>query len=107
MAGDADFADLPFRYSPEAEDEPAITIIEGVAWTKGVRPRALDPLNEVVDVDTVSSLFGGASPHHDLQLTFRYEGYKVTVEPDQVWVTLDPESRSAPGREPARDGRRD
>lgn len=90
MSSDANFANLPLPYSTEIEDEPAITIIEGIAREKCVRPEALNPLNEVLDVDTVSDLFGGASPHDDLQLTFRYEGCIVTVEPEQVWVNPDP-----------------
>lgn len=88
-----------FTYSPEERDEPAITIVEAVAWLRNLRSQDLEPLQRIIDVDTLNGIFGGRqrefyggstdSGTSGLALSFQYGGCEVTVE--QSRIRVDPE----------------
>lgn len=87
-------SDIPHIYFPGEYDEPSLTVLESVAWAKGVQPDQLTPLQQVIDTDALNELFDGtndepASPHRDLELSFRYAGCRVVVEEGEVWVDRD------------------
>lgn len=85
-----------FTYLPEEADEPVITIVKAVALVRGVRDHDLEPLQPTIDVDTLNELFGVQrgefyrratdSDTSEIELSFRYEGCKVTVEQGRVRV---------------------
>lgn len=95
-----------FRFSPEEPAEPTVTIIEAVAWLRGVDQRDLTPLGAVIDADALAELATGtprrsassaaaeASTTDRCSISFEYEGCLVTVESDQI--TIEPaDGRSA------------
>lgn len=73
----------PFPEEPRATgwDDLTVVVIERVADDKGVDPRDLDPLHEVIDPDALNALFSD-DDHTVRKVVFRYQGYDVTVESD-------------------------
>lgn len=71
-----------------------VVIVERVADRENVDPLDLPPLHDTVDPDALSALFAspGKGPEN---VTFTYNGYRVTVEgPEQVLVDpLEDDSR--------------
>ena len=73
-------------------------VVEAVAWVKGVDVRDLDPLQNWIDTDVLTDLYGGSSAEEDFYrssgrgprvgpcLTFEYEGCTVTLTPEQVRI---------------------
>lgn len=89
--------EITFGYSLEREAQPALAIVNAVAWVKGVDGRDLDPLQQVIDIGALAALLRqeqteftrspGEEEPVELQVTFPYEGYVVTVTEDEVRVS--------------------
>lgn len=63
----------------EWEEEPSTAIITTVASLAGVPADELPPLYEYADPDALDGLFDSADARSDLQLSFSYLDYDVTV----------------------------
>jgi hypothetical protein len=62
--------------SSSRDGELSYRLVQRIADAEGVEERALEPpLNEVIDVDALESLF----PSDTGIVTFEYHGYEVTV----------------------------
>lgn len=71
------------RSSRDAEDdgrECATEIVYRVARAKGADPLDLAPLQNDVDTDALNSLC--AHPGENVEVSFEYEGFRVTVSGD-------------------------
>lgn len=83
VAADADEREAHYAQHDMSEDELSTTVIQALSEAAGVDPLEFDtPLNDYVDPDALNSLFrtrpdGTARPGGSL--TFRIEGYDVTV----------------------------
>lgn len=74
-----------FRVEYDWTDPDSISnaIIEAVATCAGVGVLDLDPLNDVVDPDSLNALFSPRSdgtPRHGISVQFTFNGYVVTVD---------------------------
>lgn len=67
-------------------------VFRNVAEREGVDPIELEPLGETIDPDALDRLF---ERDDDVELTFSYQGYHVTITPDGVVDLEDPSD--APG----------
>lgn len=54
---------------------PSLAVVEAVADAEGCDPRDLDPIANVVDPDALDAVLGEVGA----EVTFSYEGYRVTV----------------------------
>ena len=76
------------RFDPE-HDSVVQVVVRSVGTIRNVDPLELAPLEEAVDTETIERVAGPeadeASRHGEI--TFRYEGLRVTVETDgHVWL---------------------
>jgi hypothetical protein len=62
-------------------DEVSRRVVESVADAAGTGPTALPSLTDVVDPDALDALFAGDRANG--RVTFRYAGYRVTVDADR------------------------
>lgn len=68
--------------STASADDVIYTIVEEIAGLEDVDPLTLTPpLFEVIDSDALEQLFAAASTgaRTDVQVTFSYNGYEITV----------------------------
>lgn len=96
MADGAPGEEFSFTYDPEAEYEPAETIVRAVAWTKNVGVEDLGPLQNVINIEALIELVtdervlvyrnSQTMEAVDLHVQFEYEDCRVIVEPDRVRV---------------------
>lgn len=78
-------------YDPDDTDRPSELLVEAVADAAGVDPLALDPLFRTVDPEMLDEFVAaGALPDVDGQMSFTYEGYRVTVHPSGLF-DLEPD----------------
>lgn len=86
-----------FSYRSDEAGQPMKAVIDAMAWTKGVAPTDLDPLNYSIAVDELNGLFDRADPgllyrsssdqtRANHTVTFEYEGCTVTVTPDVIQI---------------------
>lgn len=85
-----------FQYSCDEVGQPVLAIVKAVSWVKGVDVCDLEPLYAVVDIESVTDLLVNPGQYvyrddhrsepADLQITFTYEGCRVTVTPDELRV---------------------
>ncbi|WP_226005977.1 HalOD1 output domain-containing protein [Natrinema salinisoli] len=66
--------------SADEWSEPAMKIVQKVSRAKGVDIVDLEPLYDTVDGDALDSLLRTAD--QDVEVTFQYAGYTVTVRGD-------------------------
>ena len=70
------------HYDPDADDRPSELLVKAVADVADADPLELDPLFRTVDPDVLDEFVGaGGLPDVDGQVSFTYEGYRVTVHP--------------------------
>lgn len=71
--------DTVIRRTLDTDANPTAQVVQVVADQKGIDPTNLrsawDAVGRVLD-----PLFSTASPDADVEVTFRYEGYRITVE---------------------------
>lgn len=87
-----------FRYSADAEDQPAIAIVKAVSWVKDVDVRDLTPLHDVIDTEELDTLFSprsadgefyrssGEVTTADQTVSFEYEDCTVTVTDEEIRI---------------------
>jgi HSP20 family molecular chaperone IbpA len=64
---------------------PSETIVRRIANREGVDPTELEPLYDVIDLETLDRLTGEtAGTDSDVQIGFTYRGYEVTVTGEGV-----------------------
>lgn len=85
-----------FRFSLDEPEQPLSAITSAVSWVSGVDPRELEPLQDVVDIDSLGVLL--RKSHRESQrdrtepepprveVRFRYGNCHVTVTPTHVIV---------------------
>ncbi|MDS0295631.1 HalOD1 output domain-containing protein [Halogeometricum luteum] len=66
---------------PQIRESATLEIVSLVAETKGCRPWELRPLSRVTDPDAIENLLK-ASSSASFEISFDYEGGRVTVTPD-------------------------
>lgn len=67
------------------DQEPSWSVIEAVAWIKGVETDALAPLNDAIDADALDALFQPGKTGEPT-VTFAYAGCDVHVDSDHAIV---------------------
>lgn len=71
------------RVEFDANDQQvSMAVVRAVAAIDGRAPNDLDPLYHVVDPDALDTLFGptiGDDHRGDVEISFRYHGYEVSV----------------------------
>lgn len=77
---------------PGARTTVSERVVEEVAGATGRDAVTLPPLYDAVDPDALDALVDGSS---DVQISFVYAGYEVTVESDQR-ITLEERSDVPP-----------
>lgn len=60
-------------------DPLSLRVVEAVAAFRGVDPLELDPLAESIDADALNGLFSPVSAGNTADISFTYEGVRVTV----------------------------
>lgn len=71
-----------FRQFDTEAEEPTIDVAEAIADLKGVQPAELDPLYSTID-HVIENLYSDPpSPEAQVQITFTYEGYRITMHQD-------------------------
>lgn len=84
-----------FRYPPEEDEQPALALVNAVAWVKGVDAADLEPIGRVVNVDALSDLLRSSDEFYrsssdedscDLLVSFTYEDSRVTVRPGEIEI---------------------
>lgn len=62
-------------------DSTSLAVVAAVATALGREPQALTPLQSVVDTDALDGLTTDSSPGPSKcdRITFRYEGFEITV----------------------------
>jgi hypothetical protein len=100
------------RRTDEAEpDSLTLTITDALAEARGVEPTALPPLNDYVDVDTLTRLLNDTSPkqqrsfccvtlHIEGEEVRVYDNGKVEVRPLELRQQSDSTRVSATGNSP-------
>lgn len=71
------------------DDEPySIAVARAIAAYRNTTPLELDPLYDVVDLQSLDSIFENASEstRPSCSFTFSYDGYEVTVTDDAISV---------------------
>lgn len=96
MREDADSSAVYADYSIEDVDEPLLTIVEAVADVKGVDTLELQPLQSVINIDSLNTFMSEVSGDfyrsssddstREPLVTFEYEGCEVTVKGRHVRV---------------------
>lgn len=69
-------------YHARFDSSPATAVVEAIAAISDADPSELDPLYATVDGDALDQLLSFPAPpgrSGDLSVTFRYQGYAVTV----------------------------
>ncbi|MDS0300818.1 hypothetical protein NDI76_18885 [Halogeometricum sp. S1BR25-6] len=66
---------------PQIRESATLEIVSLVAEAKGCRPWELQPLSRVTDPDAIEDLLK-ASSDASFEISFDYEGGRVTVTPD-------------------------
>jgi len=71
-------------HATDPEKSISTDIILAVAEVSGSDPTELRPLNDVINVDALDSLFTPGRPGNESdQISFDYQGYRVTVYRDR------------------------
>lgn len=73
-------------------ERPSLAVIEAIAELTDRDIRELPPLQHSLDVEAFDALITRrqTNPGTDIQVSFRYEGYIITVEADgSIVVVLD------------------
>lgn len=77
-----------FRTEWSEERPPSVAVIEAVAAVTGNEPTNLPLLHESVNTDALESIFR-PGVEEDVRLSFRYNGFDITVRSDgTVTATL-------------------
>ncbi|MFC6863998.1 HalOD1 output domain-containing protein [Halomicroarcula sp. GCM10025817] len=71
-----------------AVDEASRRVVESVADAAGTAPTALPSLTDVIDPDALDALFAGDRTNG--RVTFRYAGFRVTVDADRRVSVVEP-----------------
>lgn len=104
MSPDPEGANQPdnrrsFGYS--AEEGPVMVVLEAISEVTDTPIEELEPISTVVDPDALADLFGGPSARNVLyrssgrsgsppiEVSFRYEGFEVTVDEDRIYLDAD------------------
>lgn len=62
----------------------SMEVIDAIAEQEGIDPIDLEtPIYEVIDLDAVDALTTGDTSTNDIEVSFTYEGYEVTVDNDR------------------------
>lgn len=72
----------------ESADSPSIALVEAVAAIEGCDPTALDPLGDTIDVDALNTVVHHSDGTRSIEVTFPYEGYRVTIRSDGAMEVL-------------------
>ena len=70
-------------------DEPqSIAVVRAIAASTNTTPLELDPLHDVIDLQSLDSVFENASEaaRSSYSFAFSYDGYEVTVTHDEITV---------------------
>lgn len=68
--------------------ERSVAVVEAVAEAENVDPTTLDPpLHTAIDADALDALFT-TRDSHNTRVSFRYQGYHVTIDGEGT-VTLE------------------
>ncbi|WP_394355537.1 HalOD1 output domain-containing protein [Halapricum desulfuricans] len=70
---------------PDLVEPITHNIVNSVAKTKGISPKELEPLANVIDPDALEALFGSPSDQRR-EFRFEYEGCTVFVTSSEVRV---------------------
>jgi len=74
--------DIIHRQLEKEGENPAVQVAEIVAELEGVGVNEMYPIYDQMD-DVLDNIFSEPpSPAAQLQLTFSYEGYRITIEQD-------------------------
>lgn len=71
------------------DDEPySIALVRAIAACRNTTPLELDPLHDVIDLQSLDSMFENASEstRPSCSFTFAYDGYEVTVTHAEITV---------------------
>ena len=71
-----------FTYDVDENRDPSVSVIEAVAWIKGLQTEDLDPLDEAVDPNALDALFH-PTKNGEPSVTFTYEGLEIQVDSEQ------------------------
>lgn len=80
-----------YSFSAEA-DHIISSIVEAVAWVKGIDPTELEPLYNVVDTAALEEMYR-SPPEKRATVTFPYGGCTVRITPDPT-ITVQPQPTS-------------
>jgi hypothetical protein len=94
MDGDDEFTPGPF----DRDDPLSSRVANAIAWLEDVEPAALNPLQEVVDVDAMNRLFE-ADRRSQPTVSFEYEGYEIVIQRGRK-ITVRSEAEPDPGTLP-------
>lgn len=67
-------------------DDVSSHVVSALADHTDTDPLAMEPLNNVVDVDALATLVGSGT---DIEITFTYDGHDVLVNGDSTVVVDD------------------
>ena len=73
-------------YEIDDDELPSEAVIRAVAAVKNTSVISLDPLFDVIDPDSVDETFAKRGAPTSTELTFQFNGCKVTVTADEVHV---------------------
>lgn len=71
-----------FTYDVDKNRVPSVSVIEAVAWIKGLQTEDLDPLHEAVDPNALDALFHPTKTGEP-SVTFTYEGLEIQIDSEQ------------------------
>lgn len=86
-----------FSYDRKTSQSLSVSIIRAVATVAGVDPLSLQPrLYDVVDPDALETLVTSNTAHSNVQVTFEFGAYRITVTQNgEIIVQDDPETPPA------------
>lgn len=73
------------------EISPTAAIVEAVASVDGSPQTALDPLYGTIDPDALTELVDGNDNSGDIEISFLFESYRVTVCGDGTVIVVSPD----------------
>lgn len=79
-------------YQIDPDESVSTAVVRAVSALEGVDPRSLRPLAEVLDPESLDSLFAPThddTPRRGGRVSFVYAGYEIAVE-NAEFLTLDP-----------------
>lgn len=97
MASDESVVVLTGEHVPESDEPLSLRVVRLVAIAADRRTTAIEPLGRIIDTDALDALFAPARSDSDgpsVEVSFRYEGYRVEVDAERTVRLLDePEQR--------------